>query len=66
VAWSDEVSDAFGAIKVVLERQGHGSEDIDIAIAAHALAHGAALVMANRAHTARIARLKVEDWGIRT
>ena len=40
VAWSDEVSDAFGGIKSALERKGERIEDFDAAVAAHALAEG--------------------------
>lgn len=60
--WSDAVSEQFGAIKAALERRGERIEDFDAAIAAHALAEGAALVSANVGHMARIAGLRVEDW----
>jgi tRNA(fMet)-specific endonuclease VapC len=62
VPWTDEVSDAFGAIKASLERRGHRIEDFDVAIAAHALAAGAVLVTANTKHMSRVAGLEVEDW----
>jgi tRNA(fMet)-specific endonuclease VapC len=48
--WTDEVSDAFGQIKSALERRGERLDDFDVAIAAHALAHDAVLVTANRKH----------------
>jgi tRNA(fMet)-specific endonuclease VapC len=60
--WTDEVSDAFGVIKAALEKRGERIEDFDVAIAAHAVARGAALVTANRAHMARVQGLRVEDW----
>lgn len=62
VAWSDEVSDAFGEIKSVLERKGERIEDFDVAVAAHALAEGCVLVTANVKHMARVPGLQVEDW----
>jgi len=49
-------------VKAALERRGERIEDFDVAIAAHALAHGATLVTANRKHMARVAGLAVEDW----
>jgi len=62
VAWSDEVSHAFGAIKSGLERKGERVEDFDAAVAAHALAEGCVLVTANLKHLARVPGLQVEDW----
>jgi tRNA(fMet)-specific endonuclease VapC len=61
-AWSDEVSEAFGEIKSVLERKGERIEDFDAAVAAHALAEGCILVTANLKHVARVPGLKIEDW----
>ncbi len=60
--WADDVTDRFGFIKASLERRGERIEDFDAAIAAHALAVGAVLVTANRAHMARVDGLTVEDW----
>ena len=62
VTWSDEVSDAFGAIKTTLERRGERIEDFDAAMAAHAVAEGAILVTANLKHMTRVPDLTVEDW----
>lgn len=61
--WTDAVSQAFGQIKAGLERRGARIEDFDAAIAAHAVAVGATLVTADRDHMARIAGLRIEDWG---
>lgn len=60
--WTDDVSEQFGVIKATLERRGERVEDFDIAIAAHALAHGAVLATANVRHMARVPGLEVEDW----
>jgi tRNA(fMet)-specific endonuclease VapC len=62
-AWTDVVSDHFGAIKAALERRGERIEDFDAAVAAHALAESAVLVTANVRHMARVPGLAVEDWG---
>ena len=62
VEWSHAVTDAFGAIKAKLEQTGRRIEDFDVAVAAHALAHGATLVTANLRHMSRIPGLSVEDW----
>lgn len=62
ISWSDEVSEAFGAIKSALERKGERIEDFDAAVAAHALAAGCVLVTANVKHMTRVPGLQVEDW----
>lgn len=62
VEWTDAVSATFGELKAALERRGKPLEDFDIAIAAHAVAHGAVLVSANLDHMLRIPGLSVEDW----
>jgi tRNA(fMet)-specific endonuclease VapC len=62
VEWSDDVSQAFGAIKAALEKKGQRIEDFDAAIAAHALARGAILVTANLDDMVRVPGLAVEDW----
>jgi tRNA(fMet)-specific endonuclease VapC len=61
-AWTRHVSDAFGALKSSLEAQGRRLDDLDVAIAAHAVAAGAALVTSNVRHFGRIEGLAVEDW----
>lgn len=60
--WTDDVSDAFGAIKARLEKKGTRIEDFDAAIAAHARARQATLVTSNVAHMLRIPDLRIEDW----
>jgi tRNA(fMet)-specific endonuclease VapC len=60
--WSDDVSDAFGAIKADLERRGERVEDFDAAVAAHAVAQDGVLVTANLKHMARVPGLELEDW----
>ena len=62
IEWSDEVSERFGSIKAALEKRGQRIEDLDAAIAAHALEPDATLVTANIDDMARVPGLKVEDW----
>ena len=63
VTWDDAVSECFGSIKAELEHKGKLIEDIDIAIAAHAMAWDATLVSANTKHFARIDEIALESWG---
>jgi tRNA(fMet)-specific endonuclease VapC len=60
--WSDEVSQAFGEIKALLERKGERIEDFEAAVAAHAVALGCVLVTANVKHMLRVPALEIEDW----
>ncbi len=60
--WTDEVSRAFGAIKADLERRGERIEDLDVAVAAHAVAVDATLVTDNTEHMRRVGGLKLENW----
>jgi tRNA(fMet)-specific endonuclease VapC len=60
--WTEEVSARFGALKALLEKRGGRLEDFDLAIAAHALASGATLVIADSKHMTRIPDLEMEDW----
>ena len=60
--WNDEVSRCFGDLKADLERRGERVDDFDLAIAAHAIAHDAAVVTRNTRHFIRIRSLRVEDW----
>jgi tRNA(fMet)-specific endonuclease VapC len=60
--WSDEVSEAFGALKATLERRGERIEDFDAAVASHAVANGCVLVTANLKHMLRVPGLEIEDW----
>ena len=65
VAWSDDVSLAFGAIKAALERKGERIEDFDAAVAAHAVANGCILVTANVKHFIRVPNAEIEDWSLK-
>jgi tRNA(fMet)-specific endonuclease VapC len=60
--WTDDVSRTFGQIKAGLERRGTPLEDLDIAVAAHAVALGATLVTDNLSDMERIPGLHLENW----
>ena len=60
--WTDDVSRTFGSIKAELERAGAPLEDMDVAIAAHALALDATLVSDNLVHMSRVPHLRLENW----
>ena len=47
IPWNDEVSRAFGERKARLGRAGRRMSDFDLAIAAHAIAHGLIVVTAD-------------------
>lgn len=55
-SWTDAVSAAYGEIKATLERRGRRIEDVDAAIAAHALAIDGTLVTAGYTRRRQVSR----------
>ena len=53
---------SYGAIRVLLERQGTPIGAYDLMIAAHALSYGLILVTNNKREFTRIPDLMVENW----
>jgi tRNA(fMet)-specific endonuclease VapC len=60
--WLPDASARFGEIKAVLESSGQLIEDLDIAIAAIAMSHGAQVLTANLPHFSRITGLASLHW----
>jgi predicted nucleic acid-binding protein len=60
--WTATSSTEFGEIKSQLERDGTPIDDMDVAIAAVAMSHGAEVVTANLVHFARINGLTARHW----
>ncbi len=59
-----ETAELFGMLKAQLENRGERLDDIDLAIAACALAHNLTLVTNNTDHFAHITDLKLANWCI--
>jgi tRNA(fMet)-specific endonuclease VapC len=59
--WTSLAAEQFARSRADLERTGMLLDDMDMMIAAHALAEGAVLVT-NDAAFRRIDRLRIEDW----
>ena len=59
--WEREAAAAYADLRAALERAGITISNLDMMIAAHAVATGSVLVSSDRAF-ARIRQLKVEDW----
>jgi len=59
--WDSDVAQQYGHLRATLEREGQPMGNLDVMIAAHALAVDAALVTNDHAF-ARIRKLKVVDW----
>ena len=62
VPWTEAASDIFGEQKARLQRRGVLIEDMDIAVAAIALAQGFGVATCNARHFGRIEGLRVDDW----
>lgn len=61
--WDSEAARQYGSLRAELERMGLPMGNLDLMIAAHALATDAVLVTNDRAFT-RIKKLKIEDWTV--
>ena len=60
--WTDDISAAFAETKADLERRGVRVEDMDVIVAAHALATAATLVTRNVRQLSRVRNLEIETW----
>ena len=59
--WDSKAAKLYGSIRADLERRGERMDDMDVMIAAHALAEDCVLVT-NDAAFQRVTHLKTEDW----
>ena len=59
--WNSDAAQQYGWLRATLERDGQPMGNLDVMIAAHALALPAVLVTNDQAF-ARIKKLKVADW----
>ena len=62
VQWSEDAADAYAVIRAQLEASGNLIGDMDMLIAASAVAGGYVLVTNNVRHFQRIEGLIVENW----
>ena len=60
--WTDEVSHHYARIRWAVERVGKPVGNMDLLIAAHAIAQHATLVTNNLKHFSHIPGLKVQVW----
>ena len=58
----DDASSIYGEIRATLEKSGNPLDNMDMLIAASALAAKATLVSNNVKHFSRVKGLKIEDW----
>ncbi len=62
LGWGREAGSIYGQLRSHLEKSGQPIGNMDLMIAAHALALGVTLVTNNQKHFNRIDGLKVENW----
>ena len=62
IAFDEASSNIYGDIRTTLEKFGHPLDNMDMLIAASALASEAVLVTHNTKHFSKIKSLKTEDW----
>jgi tRNA(fMet)-specific endonuclease VapC len=61
--WDSDAAKNYGHLRSDLERSGQPLDNLDLMIAAHALATGSILVTSDRAFT-RVKKLKIENWTV--
>lgn len=61
-AWDDAASHAYARIRAALEEKGKPIGNLDLLIAAHALARGAVLVTNNTRHFSQVPGLRLANW----
>ncbi len=59
--WDSDAARQYGQLRATLEREGQPMGNLDVMIAAHALAVNAVLITNDHAFV-RIKKLKIEDW----
>lgn len=59
--WDSHVAECYGTLRASMQKQGKILGNLDMLIAAHALALGLVLITNDRAFK-QIAGLKIEDW----
>lgn len=59
--WDSDAAQQYGRLCATLEREGQTMGNLDVMIAAHALALGAVLVTHDHAF-GRVRKLRIEDW----
>ena len=60
--FNEQAALKYGAIRAILEKQGHPISERDIQIASIAVANRLCVVTHNTKEFSRIPKLKVEDW----
>ena len=61
--WPVEASRHYAEVRATLERRGQPIGNMDLMIAAHALAEDSVLITNNAREFRRVPRLAVEEWG---
>ena len=62
IPWNEDAAGSYAKLRVELETAGTPIGNMDMMIAASAMAEGAVLITNNTGHFSRIASLKLEDW----
>ncbi|WPL15753.1 tRNA(fMet)-specific endonuclease VapC [Thiorhodovibrio winogradskyi] len=62
LAWTEAAARCYGQLRAQLQRAGTPIGNMDLLIAAHAVAENAVLVTNNRREFERVPGLRCEDW----
>lgn len=61
-AWDDAAAQAYARVRAAVEAKGRPIGNLDLLIAAHALARGATLVTNNTRHFSQVPGLRLANW----
>ena len=62
VAWDDEAATSYARIRAAVEEKGKPIGNLDLLIAAHAIARDATLVTNNTRHFSQVPGLRIANW----
>ena len=62
IPWNEDTASAYAKLRVELETSGDPIGNMDMLIAASAIAEDATLVTNNVEHFSKVASLKIENW----
>ncbi len=65
IPWDETAAPMFASIQYYLKTTGQRIGEMDVLIAAHAMALGATLVTGNVRHHGRVPGLEIVDWRVR-
>jgi tRNA(fMet)-specific endonuclease VapC len=64
LTWDEPAAASYATIRTALEKQGNAIGNLDMMIAAHAVATESILITNNQRHFARVPLLQMQNWAV--